>query len=163
MTYSFAVYTDQKDDLMAWIYFNGNKLQESFHYTFSGTGTNRETGSREVTLAAKVGNTIDLRTGTMQNWFHTIYFCVAFEHGPEQQSRLSVGDEDIYSPDQYRDSAGDDDKPRSDYQDKFFAGDEEYFSPDLKNPQSSCSSNADCPPHLACIRLAVTESSKICT
>ena len=37
-------------------------------------------------------------------------------------------------------------------EDNFSAGDEEFFSPDLEEPQSTCSSNADCPSNLSCIR-----------
>ena len=137
---------------VAWLYFNGNKLGETQHHIYSGSGTLYITGGRVWTLKASRGDTISLRTTHMSGDLFDIIFCVAFEHGPELQKSLSAGDEDIPSPD-YKDhiSAGDEDIPSPDYKENFSAEDEEYFSPDLEKPQS-CSSNADCPSNLACIR-----------
>jgi len=46
--------------------------------------------------------------------------------------------------------------------DNFSAGDEEFFSSDLEEPHSTCSSNADCPSHLACIRSVLSSDPGTC-
>ena len=135
-----------------YIYFNNNALSESRHLT-SHFGSNymRSTAGREVTLAATAGDTIYFKTSTMKDAYNDIYFCVAFEHGSNPQSRFSPRDEEISHP-KYQDHfpADDEDIPSPENQDHF-PDDEEYFSLE----KSTCSSNTDCPPHLACIRLAL--------
>ena len=136
------------------IYFNNNALSESKHYTsYGGSGTARYIGGREVTLEARAGDTIYFKTSAMQDHYYYIYFCVAFEHGSDHQSRFSADEEGVPGP-EYLNSfpAGDVGIPGLEYQDSF-PDDEEYFSADLE--KSTCSSNADCPPYLACIRLSV--------
>ena len=91
VTYSLrSLLGDARDDNQAYIYFNGNTLPETYHNTYSGKGGDRQTGGLEFTLAADVGNTIDLRTGLLDGQYNYIYFCVAFEHGPDHQSQTTT-------------------------------------------------------------------------
>ena len=74
-----ALDTSERNEV--YVYFNGNKLPESYHYTnYGGKSYIRSTGGREVTVAASARDTIYLRTGTMKDGFHQILFCVAFEN-----------------------------------------------------------------------------------
>ena len=159
---------DKGEFLRGYIYLNNKHLPESELYTsYTGsTGRVRSNGGREVSLAVTAGDTIYFKTTTMKGYYGDIYFCVEFEHGLDQQTRFSARDEDIPGP-EYQDSypADVEDILTPEYQDHFpayvegipgpkyqdhFSGDEEYFSADLEN--YTCSSNADCPPRLACIR-----------
>ena len=64
-----------------YVYFNGNQLPESeLVFTETDTGKKRSTGGREVTVAASAGDTIYLKTAGMEDSYHDIYFCVAFEN-----------------------------------------------------------------------------------
>ena len=141
----------------------------SYHWTRSSSRKTGSTGGRELTLQVKAGDTMSLRATTIDDSLLKIYFCVAFEHGTDQQNQFSARDEDIPTL-EYKDSfpaghediptleyedifpAGDEDIPSLEYQDQFSAGDEEYFSPDIKKSDSTCSSNTDCPSNLSCIR-----------
>ena len=153
MTYSLHSRVDIGEVNRLYLYINGVALPESYHWTRSSSRKTGSTGGRELTLEVKAGDTMSLRATTIDDSLLKIYFCVAFEHGTDQQSRLSARDEDIPIL-EYQDSfpAGDEGIPSLEYQDHFSAGGEEYFSPDLEEDHSTCSSNANCPSHLSCIR-----------
>ena len=132
-----------------YIYFNGNQLEESQHYTSFGgsSGSVYSTGGREVTLEARAGDTIHFKTHTMNDYYHHIYFCVAFEHGFDHQSQFAEGlprleyedsfptdDEDIPSPGNHDHfTAGYEEIPSPEYQDQFFDVYEDIFSPEYED------------------------------
>merc|ERR1711971_140108 len=80
VTYSLFSRVHSNEDNQVYVYFNGNQLWESVHYTHSSSGTDFHSGGREVTVSAGNGDTIYLKTGTMERHVETIYFCVAFEN-----------------------------------------------------------------------------------
>ena len=138
MTYSLHSRVDIGEVNRLYLYINGVALPESYHWTRSSSRKTGSTGGRELTLQVKAGDTMSLRATTIDDSLLKIYFCVAFEHGTDQQSSFSARDEDIPTL-EYQDGipAGYEDISSPEYQDQFSAGDEKYFSPDLKKSHST--------------------------
>ena len=51
------------------LYINGNKLEESYHFTSSSSGVVRSTSGRVVTLEASAGDKIEIRTIYCNEWW----------------------------------------------------------------------------------------------
>ena len=67
------------DQNRAYLYINGNQLDETEHYTYSDNMEQENfTGGREVTLEASAGDTIYLRTTEMESLYVNIYYCAEY-------------------------------------------------------------------------------------
>ena len=77
-TVSYAIRSIQfsGDSNAAYLYVNGNKIEESVHYTvYTGSeGSVYSLGSRSLYMRLEAGDTISLRTGTIQ-FLYEITLC----------------------------------------------------------------------------------------
>ena len=78
MSYSLRSSVHIKEGNTAWLFLNGNQLDETEHNTYSNSGTVSSTGGRVVTLEASAGDTIEIRATQMDRYYVNIYFCAEF-------------------------------------------------------------------------------------
>ena len=78
MSYSMRTYVTSGDWNTAAIYFNGNRLMETYHQSYSGLYKKYSTGGRETFLEARAGNTIYLGIDEVEGSFRYITFCVEY-------------------------------------------------------------------------------------
>ena len=63
----------------AFIYHNGQEMEETVHYTYyGGSGSMHYTGGREVMVRAHQGDTLHLGTTTVDYGFWYINICFEF-------------------------------------------------------------------------------------
>ena len=68
-----------RDYNLAFLYYNGRRMEETEHKTYySGSGIMASTGGREVMVRAQQGDTLHLRTGTMDDGFYDVNICFEF-------------------------------------------------------------------------------------
>ena len=78
MSYSMRDWVTSGYENIASIYFNGNRLWETYHQTYSGLYKQISTGGRQTFLEASAGSTIYLNLNKVDgNWQH-ISFCVEY-------------------------------------------------------------------------------------
>ena len=63
---------------IVFLFFNGKKLMETEHSTYSDGGRTDSTGGRVVTLEASAGDTIYLRTTTMDGKYYHVNYCAEY-------------------------------------------------------------------------------------
>ena len=73
-----SVYKGQRN--YAWLYLNGQEMEQTFHYTYSENGDMEYTGGREVMVRAQHGDTLHLGTTAMDGYFWYITSCFEFLH-----------------------------------------------------------------------------------
>ena len=73
---------------IVFLFFNGTKMMETEHSTYSDGGRTDSTGGRVVTLEASAGDTIYLRTTRMDGDYVRIIFCA--EYIAKMDSALSA-------------------------------------------------------------------------
>ena len=79
VSYSHYSVVESGDDNNTVIYLNGRNLgASSVHHTYTSTGMVNTTSGRVVILRASAGDTIELRTGTMEGHYNDISFCVEY-------------------------------------------------------------------------------------
>ena len=66
------------EETQAFLYLNGDHLEETTYVYFTRNGEVRSSGGRAVTLEAKAGDNISLRTEYMTGTLYKIYFCAEF-------------------------------------------------------------------------------------
>ena len=70
----------EKEENIVWVYINDWAVPESLHKSyFSNAGEVTYTGGREILLEASEGDTISLRTTTMQGNFWEILMCLEYQ------------------------------------------------------------------------------------
>ena len=78
MSYSMRDWVTSGYENIASIYFNGNRLWETYHQTYSSLHKKISTGGRETFLEARAGNTIYLGLDEVEASFRYITFCVEY-------------------------------------------------------------------------------------
>ena len=61
------------------IFHNDKEITETIHHTYAGKDVVSSTGGREVTLDAKAGDTLSLRTKIFDNKFYRILTCFEYK------------------------------------------------------------------------------------
>ena len=68
------------EENIVWVYVNDKAVPESLHKSYySNSGEVTYTGGREVILDVDEGDTISLRTTTMQGTFWEILMCLEYQ------------------------------------------------------------------------------------
>ena len=78
MSYSLRSSVHIKEGNTAWLFLNGNQLDETEHNAYSTSGTVSSTGGRVVTLEASAGDQIEIRVTAMDGSFKNIYVCAEY-------------------------------------------------------------------------------------
>ena len=67
------------DQNRAYLYINGNQLDETEHYTYSDNMEQENfTGGREVTLEASAGDKIEISADAMDGYYGEILYCAEY-------------------------------------------------------------------------------------
>ena len=77
---SFSMYAqvDSGDYNWAYLYLNGEKLTETYHKTYSGSGEVHSTGGRVLTVEASAGDKIEIRATDMDRDSDNILYCAEY-------------------------------------------------------------------------------------
>ena len=78
VTYSMESFVESGDDNIAYLYLNGDQMNESYHQTYSESGTVISTSGRVVTMEANEGDNIELRTTSMDDTYYYIIYCADY-------------------------------------------------------------------------------------
>ena len=78
VTFSLWSLTHSGQSNTAWLHLNGQALEETYHRTYSSTGSVYATGGREVTLEASAGETLELRATYMSGFYFQIIYCAEY-------------------------------------------------------------------------------------
>ena len=78
LTFSMYSYVDSGDYNTAMLYINGDKVDESQHWTYSGSGWVESTSGRELTREFSQGDNIELRTTQMNGDYWYINYCAEY-------------------------------------------------------------------------------------
>ena len=78
LTYNLQSRVDSGEQNIAYLFINGDQLDETEHKTYSGSDFVRFTSGRVVTLEVSVGDKIEIRTTRMENWYYKIMFCAEY-------------------------------------------------------------------------------------
>ena len=71
---------NSNEEKLLWVYLNSEAVSESLHKSYnSNAGQVTYTGGREIVLDASEGDTISLRTTTMQGIFWEISMCLEYQ------------------------------------------------------------------------------------
>ena len=81
ITFSYRGTNDPGERTYVFIYKNGNKLNETVHFTnysSDGYGEVQSTGGRAVYQRLEAGDTLTLQTETVSGDMYRVMFCVQF-------------------------------------------------------------------------------------
>ena len=78
VTYSIESQVYSGNDNWAYLYINGDRLDETKHVTYSDSGEVISTGGRVWTLEASAGDRIEIRTTYMEGIYNEILYCAEF-------------------------------------------------------------------------------------
>ena len=65
-------------DNRAFLFINGDQVDESLYYTYSQTGLMHSTGGRELSREFNQGDTIELRATGMDGYYFYINYCAEY-------------------------------------------------------------------------------------
>ena len=63
------------DQNRAYLYINGNQLDETEYWTYSESGLVCSTGGRVLTLEASAGDKIEVRTTRVDGYHYNVLYC----------------------------------------------------------------------------------------
>ena len=67
------------DHNYCYLFINGERLDETSHFTYTGSGTvMRSTGGRVLTLEASARDKIEVRTGRVDGSYGYILYCAEY-------------------------------------------------------------------------------------
>ena len=69
---------DNWEQNRAFLYTNGEELDEAIHYTNSQGAAVYSTSGRLVTLKASAGDKIEIKADRMDGWYKYVLFCADF-------------------------------------------------------------------------------------
>ena len=77
ISYGIESYQDNGDQNLAWLYINGEQIEESVHWTYyDGSGGHVSTlSSRTLYMRLEAGDTISLRSGKLGHGLYEITLC----------------------------------------------------------------------------------------
>ena len=78
MSYSLESRVDSAEQNIAWLYINGDNLNETSHVTHSSYYRVNSTGGRMVTVEASAGDKIEIRTTRMEGEYWQILYCAEY-------------------------------------------------------------------------------------
>ena len=80
ITFSYVGQNDPEEETRAYLYTNGQRLDETFHYTYysGGSGRVESTGGRSVYQKLEAGDILTLQTSYVTGNMGNIMFCVQF-------------------------------------------------------------------------------------
>ena len=78
LSFSMQSSVDSGERNDAYLFINGEALDETRHYTRSSTDFARSTGGRVVTMEASAGDKIEIRAAEMDNVYYGTLYCAEF-------------------------------------------------------------------------------------
>ena len=78
MSYNMESRVDNWEQNRAFLYTNGEELDEAIHYTNSQGAAVYSTSGRLVTLKASAGDKIEIKADRMDGWYKYVLFCADF-------------------------------------------------------------------------------------
>ena len=78
ISYSLQSRVYSGDYNIAFLFINGEELDDTIHFILSETGEGQSTGGREVTMEASAGDKIEFRVTRMDGDHWRIIFCAEF-------------------------------------------------------------------------------------
>jgi len=78
LTYSLESRVESGDYNICYLYLNGDRLDETEHETYSGSGVVWSTSGRVVTVEASAGDKIEIRTIRIDGNYYRILYCAEY-------------------------------------------------------------------------------------